>query len=277
MGAVRLAGVAVLLVLAWSHGFAQQPPLPDSAEFGRRIRAAIRLDGELQRPFTFTETRRDAKVSVLGKVDAGPLRTFEVFPSPDAEPYKRLIAIDGRPLGPAELAKADAEHRRDIEEDARTRQRESPEQRAKRQERYDSKRREALAILEDAFIVYRVEVLGRELVDDEPFIRVALKPQDSARPKTREGDWMKHFEGTALFRESDAQFGHLDMHATDDISIGWGIVGRLHQGTRVTVERRRVGDTWLPARQTIQASGRTLLFRTFQVNLVTEYSGYKTR
>ena len=28
---------------------------------------------------------------------------------------------------------------------------------------------------------------------------------------------------------------------------------------------------------TIQASGRTLLFRTFQVNLVTEYSGYKTR
>ena len=277
-GFVPFAGTIVLLIVAWAGGLDQQSPLPASDAFAHRIRAAVRLDGELQRQFTYVETRRDVKVSMLGKVVAGPLRTFEVFPSADySEPYKRLVAIDGQPLGPQEVARLEEEHRRDVENEALERQRETPDQRAKRLERTQSKRRDALAILDDAFVVYRIGVIGRETIDDESFIRVSMTPQDSARPKTREGDWMKHFAGTALFREADAQFAQLDMRAMVDISIGWGIVGRLHEGTRLAIERHRVGNTWLPARQTIQASGRTLLFRTFKVDLVTEFSGYKPK
>jgi hypothetical protein len=277
-GFVRFAGTIVLLIVAWAGGLEQQPPLPPSDAFGHRIQAAVRLDGELQRQFTYVETRREVKVSMLGKVVAGPVRTFEVYPSADySEPYKRLVAVDGQPLSPQELAGLEAEHRRDVESEALERQHETPDQRARRLERTQSKRRNALAILDDAFAVYRIGVIGRETIDDESFIRVSMTPQASARPKTREGDWMKYFEGTALFREADAQFAQLDMHATDDISIGWGIVGRLHEGTRLTIERRRVGNTWLPARQTIQASGRTLLFRSFKVDLVTEFSGYKPK
>ena len=88
---------------------------------------------------------------------------------------------------------------------------------------------------------------------------------------------MKDFQGRAWFLEEDGQFARLEVHAIDDVSVGWGIVGRLHKGSRIVVERQRLGRLWLPWRLTFEANGRTLLFRTFEVNVVTEYSDYKVK
>ena len=109
----------------------------------------------------------------------------------------------------------------------------------------------------------------------EPFRRV--KPRPNARVSTREGSWMKEFHGRAWFQEEDGQFARLEVQAIDDVSVGWGLVGRLHKGSRIVVERQRMGRQWLPWRLTFDASGRTLLFRTFDVNVVTEYSEYKVK
>ena len=253
-------------------------PLPDREVFLARMRAAIRLDEDLRSDFTYTERRRDVKVSPLGKVSVGPLRTFEVFPSRQpGETYKRLIAIDDRPLDPAELQQRDVQHLRDIENEERKQRRETPAQRARRLERLESERRNSLAILGDALAVFDVKLLSREMVDGEPTIAVALTPRADARVATREGGWMKVFAGTAWFVEEDGQLARIDMHATDDVSIGWGIVGRLHKGSRIVVERKRVGHAWLPARLSFVATGRTLLFRSFELNLVTEYFDYRPK
>jgi hypothetical protein len=67
------------------------------------------------------------------------------------------------------------------------------------------------------------------------------------------------------------------VQAIDDVSVGWGLVGRLHKGSRIVVERQRLGRQWLPWRLTFEASGRTLLFRTFDLNVVTEFSEYKLK
>jgi hypothetical protein len=67
------------------------------------------------------------------------------------------------------------------------------------------------------------------------------------------------------------------MQARDDISIGWGIVGRVHEKTRLLATRKRVGIVWLPSEFIIDATGRTLMFRTFDVQLVTNYSDYRPR
>ena len=88
---------------------------------------------------------------------------------------------------------------------------------------------------------------------------------------------MKQFTGRAWFVERDAQFAGFDMQALDDVSIGWGIVGRLHKGSRLVIERRPVAGTWLPARLSFTATGRTLMFRPFSINVVTEYYEYKRR
>jgi hypothetical protein len=246
--------------------------------FLARMRAAIRIDEDLRNDFTYTEHRRDVKVSPLGKVSVGPLRTFEVFPSREpGRTYKRLIAIDGRPLDPAELERRDSEHQRDLENELRRQRRETPAQQAKRLERQEAERRNSAAILRDAMAVFEASLVSRDVVDGEATIAVALTPRPQARVTTREGGWMKHFAGRAWFVEEDGQLARLDMQATDDLSIGWGIVGRLHKGSRILVERKRLGSLWLPSRLTFVGTGRTLLFRPFELNLVTEYFDYKPK
>jgi hypothetical protein len=257
-----------------------EPPLhaPFSADLARRIREAVRLDYQLQAGYTYVERRRDVKISRLGKVTIGPLRTFQVLPSPiPGQTYKRLIAVDDKPLSPEELAKRDAEHAADLEEARAREARETPSQRAERLERAAREQREREAILDDAFKAFEATVERREIVDGVPVLVARMKPRQNAPVTTREGRWMSHFEGYLWVAEADAQIVKVDMQATSDVTIGWGVVGRIHKGSRVLYVRRRVDSVWLPSETTYEASGRTLIFRPFQFKVTTTYSDYRRR
>jgi hypothetical protein len=270
--------VAVLTIAAAivPLGATWQDAAPDPAEVMRRVRAAVRLDYEIQAHFTYIEQRRDVKISRLGRVSVGPLRTFEVYPSREAGgTYKRLIAIDGQPLPPEELARRDAEHQRNIRAEAEKRLRETPEERAERQAGREREQRERDAMLDDAFAVYQGTFVGRERLEGERVLVLDLKPRADARVTTREGRWMKQFAGRVWIGEGGYQVARLDMRALDDVTIGWGVVGRVHAGSRFVFSRRKFDGTWLPAEMSFEGTGRTLLFRRFQVHAVTTYSGYK--
>jgi hypothetical protein len=51
----------------------------------------------------------------------------------------------------------------------------------------------------------------------------------------------------------------------------------VHEGSRFTFTRRRVEGAWLPAEVVFEATGRTLLFRKFQLRATTTYSAYRRR
>jgi hypothetical protein len=251
---------------------------PTSAELARRIRDAVRLDYQTQANYTYVERRRELKISRLGKVTIGPVRTFQVLPSPiSGQTYKRLIAVDGKPLSPEELAKRDAEHAADLKEAQARQARETPSQRSERLERAASEQREREEILDDAFKAFEATVERREIVDGVPVLVARMKPRKDPPVTTREGRWMSHFEGYLWVVEADAQIVKLDMRATSDVTIGWGVVGRVHKGTRVLYVRRRVDTAWLPAETTYEATGRTLIFRPFQFTVTTTYSDYRRR
>lgn len=261
-----------------AQGPAPPAALPDRNAFAAMARSSARIDSDVQRDFTYVERRREVKISALGKVSTGPLRTFEVFPAADPRrTYKRLIAIDDKPLDAAELARRDAEHQRDVDEDERRMRRETPTQQARRKERADRDRRDTLEVLEDALRVFTITPIARESIHGHSVIKATMTPRDDARVTTRQGSWMKQFAGHAWFVEKDGQLARLDMQATDDVSIGWGVVGRLHQGSRLVVERSPVGDVWLPARMRFTGTGRTMLFRTFELDAVTEYYDYRPK
>ena len=272
---VLLAALFLIAAFPAVAAAAEQGP-PDPAEVMRRVRDRARLDYELQSNFTYLENRRDVKVSRLGKVTVGPMRTFEVYPSPESGgTYKRLIAIDGKPLPPAELARRDAEHQKNLAEAAEKRRRETPQQRAAREAAEERERRERDAALDDAVAVFALTFVGRERLDGERVLVYDVHPRPNATVTTREGRWMKHFAGRVWIDEQDYQIAKLDMRARDDVTIGWGIVGRVHAGSRFVFTRRKFEGIWLPAEVVFQGTGRTLLFRRFQIHTVTTYSGYK--
>jgi hypothetical protein len=272
--AITLAWLLAAPAPRWQSSAAGLPA--DTAVIMRKVREAARLDYEIQREFTYLERRRDIRLSTFGKVTVGPLRTFQVFPSPiPGSTYKRLIEVDGKPLAPAELARRDAEHEKGLRELEERRRLETPRQREARLKEEAEELREREAVLDDALAVFQVAFTRREIVDGESILVGTATPQPGVPTTTREGRWLKQFAGDIWVSEKDFQIARLDMRALDDVSIGWGIVGRVHKGSRFLFARRKIDRAWLPAEVTFEATGRTLLFRRFQIASTTTFSEYK--
>lgn len=254
-----------------------EKPVPVSPEFLRKMRGAIRYDDDLQHAYTYTERRRDVKITGLGKVTVGPMRTFEVYPSnKPGRTYKRLIEVEGKPLPADELARRDEEHRRNVIAEMERDKAESPAARNARLAKEAQERRQRDQIVNDAFAVFQATVVGREAIDGQDVLVLWIAPRKHVSPKTREGGYMKKFQGKLWVTEAGGDIVKLDLTAFDDISVGLGFVGRVHQGARLEFARRRVNDeTWLPASSHISAKGRTLLFRPFTFDVRTDYQDYK--
>lgn len=256
---------------------AAAPGLPEPESFIRKVRDHIKTDPDLQTQYTYRESRRDVKVSKLGKVTLGPLRTFEVYPSnKPGRTYKRLVSVDGKPLDPAELARRDQAHRDHVIAVVQQEQNESPELRTKRFQKEAKELQERRDTIDDGFAIYEIQLVGRETLGGLPMIVATLTPRPNAKTKTDVGKWMKKFRGRAWVSESDFELAKLDVEAIDDISIGLGLVGRVHKGSRFIFTRTKVNnEEWLPAEARFEASGRTLLFRKFRIDTITQYSNYK--
>jgi hypothetical protein len=241
------------------------------------VRKRLMSDRELQSQYTFIERREEIEVSKLGKVSKGPVKTYEVYPSTEpGNTYKRLIAVNGMPVSPAELEKQDRIHREDVLREMAKRQRESPADRAKRERREAKERADREAVLDEIFQAYDIRLAGRDVVDGHPALVAMLEPKPRYRPRTDEGELMTKVRARVWISEHDYQVIKGEGEAIDDVTYGWGIVGRLYKGSRAVFERRKVnGEVWLPSRATFTGTGRALLFRRFTIESVTTYSDYK--
>ena len=131
-------------------------------------------------------------------------------------------------------------------------------------------------MVDDGFAVYDIKLEGQEARDGCQMTIAALTPRPNVNTRTEFGGYFKKFKGRAWVCQDDYQVARIEMEAIDDITIGWGLLGRVHEGSKFTFTRKKVnGEIWLPAEAKFEASGRTLMFRKFQLFTVTSYSDYK--
>ncbi|MPY91129.1 MAG: hypothetical protein GEU99_24850 [Luteitalea sp.] len=291
MSVRSLVSVSLVLLVTVASAHTQEPldiapfrqsvemdaPLPDTEWLLEQVRARVKTDTELLRRYTYRERRRDIKVSKLGKVTLGPTREFEVYPSSiPGETYKRLMAIDGKPLDPEVLAARDRKHREDLIERHEQLDDETPDERAERLAKEEKALQEEQEQLEDAFRVFEFHLIGRDILDGRQMIVADLTPKEDAKPKTRIGKVMKNMRGRAWVNEQDFELVRVDVEVVDDVKVGWGIVGRLHKGSQLLFQRTKVNDEiWLPSLMHIKMSGRTFIFRKFALHTTTEYFDYR--
>jgi hypothetical protein len=264
---VLLLGVSAHLIAA-----ASEPPLPDKDQFVAEVRARLRMDRALQANYTFTERRQEIEISKLGKVSADVTKTYEVYPS--ANPgftYKRLIAVNDKAVPAAELARNDEKHRQDVERVAA-----SPSERAKQRQDIEKNRREEREAIDELFRVYDIHLVGRETLAGYPTIVGTLDPRRDYQPRSDDGRMMKRFRARVWIHEFEFQLVKADLESVEDVTIGWGLLARLREGTKVTLQRTKVNDeVWLPATLRVIGTGRTLIFRGFKIDSLTEWSDYK--
>jgi hypothetical protein len=275
------AGLVSPHVLWAAHSAAPAPavdrPLPDITRLQRAVRAKLQPDEALLRQYTYRERRRDVKVSRLGKLYLGPWREFEVYPSTEpGETYKRLVAVDGKPLPPAELARRDAEHRKRLLDRAAQRAAETPEERRKRLEKRARELEEERHAVDDVFRVYEMAVVRREVRDGRPTLLVSLTPRPGTPTRSKAGKYLDHMHGYVWVDEADNEVVRVEMTVTKDVTLGLGLLARLDAGSTLTFRRVRVNDEiWLPAEATVRSAGRTLVFRKFALETTTYYSDYR--
>jgi hypothetical protein len=276
------AGCAVLIVsVSRPFSAASQPtdprPLPDLAAFTAQVKAHLQTDEELQNQYTYLEKRQEIRISKLGKVEPGQERLFEVYPTGElGRAYRRLIAVNGVPVPEDELARRDEARRKFLADTALIRERETPAERTRRERKEASDRQKRQDLIDDVVRVSEIALVGRERSEGHETVVATLTPRRNAVTKSDVGKYFPKFAGRAWVSESDYQVVKVDLEANDSILLGWGFVGRVHEGSRVIFERRRVNnEVWLPLRSTVEVAGRTLLVRKFSVKAVTEFSEYK--
>ncbi len=264
-----------LLVPLLAAPAAQDRPLPDYGAFAAQVKTHLATDEERQSGYMFVERRTEQRLDQAGRPSHESLKVFEVYPGlPGEDRYRRLIQEDGKPVPPVKLAQADRDRQKAVESYARRIQ--NSTERRKDEQRFDKARRRYGDAIDDLFRIYDIHMLRRESIDGHDTIVATLTPKPGVAPRTDDGKIMRHFKARAWISESDFELVRVEIEAIDDLSIGLGLLARVHKGTVATYERRKVNDeVWLPAQVTWTASARVLLVKRLRLRGVSEFSGYR--
>jgi len=283
----RLAFFCVLLLTA--PAIAQAPstgpstplgagrPLPDLEVFLPEVRKHLQTDQSLQSSYTYVETRREQRLDKRGQPTRESIKVFESSPGlPGEQRWERLIAEDGRPVPAAELEKQNRERQKKAEEYVRRLSSRPEQERAKQAREGEKDRREMADLVDDVFRVYDVRMLGRSSMEGHDTLTFSLTPRAGAQPRTRDGKMMRHFIVQAWVSESDYELVRLEAEAIDTVSIGLGLLARIHKGARMSFQRRKINDeVWLPATFNFTGSARVGLVKIFRRSGTSEFSDYR--
>jgi hypothetical protein len=254
-----------------------QRPLPDPQAFLQEVRKHLDTDDDRQSGYMYTETRRGQKLDKAGHPTGESVKVLESYPGLPGEPrWERVLSEDGRPVPLQELDKRDRDRQKHVEDYARTLAKDPAQGKAREERERQRRRRERTENIDDLFRVFDVRMVGREATAGHDTILFALTPRRDAKPRTRNGGIMRNFNVRAWISESDYELVRLEAEAIDTVSIGFGLLARLHKGSQASFERRKVnGESWLPARAVYTVSVRVGLVALLRRGGSIEFSNYK--
>jgi hypothetical protein len=269
--------LAVLALLLVPGLLADERPLPDAAVVMREARKRLEFDSTRQSNYVYVETRRSRSLDGKGRITKESIKVFERYPGlPGETGWERLIQEDGKPLSEAKLAEQDRERQEHVQKYLRNLEGQDENDRRKLERKRQEERREEAQIIDDGFRIFEMTLRRREALEGHDTLVVDFKPRPNVKASTREGGLMKHFAGTAWVSESDYELVRLDVVALDTVSFGLGLFARIHEGSKLSFQRRKVnGEEWLPASMSLTASARLLLLKRMRVDQLSEFSGYR--
>jgi hypothetical protein len=273
---MRFIGGCLIAILAVPAA-GQDRGLPDYATFMAEARKRLEVDDVRQSEYVYVETRREQKLDATGTSTKETVDVFESYPAlPNESRWRRQTVKDGKPVPPADLAEVDRERQKKVLDYAKKLERNPEKVRDAERKKHEEERRESERAVDDAFRVYDIRMLGREVVSGYETIAFSFTPRKDARPQTSDGKIMRHFAGKVWVSESEYEVVRLEAEAIETASFGLGLLARVHKGSKAAFERRKVnGEQWLPARATYSGSARVLLLKVMRIGGTLEFSDYR--
>lgn len=184
----------------------------------------------------------------------------------------RQIERDGEPVPAAELANSEAALRARIAEFESM----TPAEQRAANAKNRREREEETAWLKEFPQALDYRKTGERTVDGRTVIVLAFSPRPGFKPSNMRARVFEKVRGIAWIDKAEEELVHVDAEVFETVNIGWGVLGKIHEGTRFSLDRRRLEDgNWLPRDQTVRYSARLLLFKTLAQEEITRYSAYE--
>jgi hypothetical protein len=176
--------------------------------------------------------------------------TVAIVVETDYGAVRRVIMRNGQPLNEAEARAEDERVQRFIHD---------PEKLAKqkRDGAQDGKNAEdLLKMLPEAFT-------WKIVSEDEQKYTLHFDPDPSFNPPNMQGRVLGTMAGTLVVSKPESRIATISGKLTQDVTIGWGLLGRLREGGTFRVERREViPGFWQIVETHVHIEGKALFFKT---------------
>ena len=241
LGLLSAAGIAVFL---FSPGVSAKHAAQGSDPGAlAELRQAVNVELEASRTDKSIWTYRESNITLEKNA------VYTTIETPQGT-LRRLIELNGHPLSPQA---ADTETHRihnyvsDPAAQAKAR---------KAAQHDDAQATEMTKMLQDAFIWTR----GGETED---LLTLNYRPNPDFDPPDMQSRVMGIMAGQMIISKDSHRIRTLRGKLSDDVRIGWGLLGKLDRGGTFDVERRMVGDgRWQITETHVHIGGHALIFHT---------------
>ncbi len=270
---VGIAALAMTLLTA-----AQTPsrPLPDRDALLKEARRRMQGNDAIMARYRYHEQIVDFARDEKGAVTSRTVRVYKARPDRWGAPMDWiLLSRNGVAAPAAEVERQEREWKERVAREAADRDRESAGERSRRQAREQEEMNEENRAVDEVFQVSEGTVVGREVVDGRSTIVLAFEPKKESAPQTFLGKVMSRTKGRVWFDESTCELIRFDAQTIDTVTYGWGLIARVHQGARLTLERRPVDrDAWLPSGYRLVGNLRLFLLKETRIDREVRFSDF---
>jgi hypothetical protein len=165
----------------------------------------------------------------------------------------RTLLIDGQPLTPEQRAADEARMKKLVQD---------PGERAKRAKRAkddEDKGTQMLKAIPDAFIF---KYQGAE----NGHVSLSFFPNPHYDAPTRELQVFRSMSGKMWIDRAERRLTRLDGSLFEDVTFGWGLLGRLNKGGTFSIMQSRVGDNhWEYVSLDVKMVGHAVIFKSINV------------
>ena len=242
--------ILVSILAAAGFSFPAVVTQPDPLEIVRKSVEAIENNWKQAPNYSFVERENQSK-----KEGEPTIKSFEVLMI-EGSPYRRLIAIDDKPLSPGEQAEEDRKMRNEIDK----RQHETDREEKKRMAKYLKDRKREHDMMREMANAFEFRLAGEETVDGHDCWVLDTSPKPGYEPKDKEGRVLTGMTGRLWIDKNQNQWVRARAEVVKPVSF-YGFLAKVGPGTHFLLEQEPITDNlWLPKHFSMQVNASALGF-----------------
>jgi len=234
---------------------------------------AIEVDRQQQEiafNYTYLQRQETRDVDGSGKVKSRHSRTTDITRL-EGTPYKRLVAIDDKPLPPAEERKEEEKLRLSIEE----RRKQTPEDRQRQLADWRKRQEQKRGPVKEIPDAFDFHLAGEEAFNGRPTYLIDATPHRGYKPKGTTTAFLTKVKARFWIDKTDGDWVKIEMETLDTISFG-GILVRIGKAGRLVIEQAHINnEVWMPEHVLLRASARVMLLVGMREEIEFHFSDYK--